>query len=420
MVRAGLRASTEGASSTYKVAIVAPTCFYYQVPMFQALAAHPRMDLMVYFCSEEASRGSDVIKKFKTNGSWGVEEGLLKGYEYKFLRNYSPWPSYLSSVVGLMNFGIWREIVVSRPDVVVLMSWMNHTWWLAVMACLYAKIPFLYLTDQNVQRELSGPKWKRWVKTLVLGKVLFRLTTGFLCAGSANRLLYEFYGVAEDKLVPFAFSWVTENLLRIGEELRGQRSQVRAQLGIPEESYAILYCGRLSREKSPLCLIQAYERIKIPNKALIIVGDGVLMDSLKHYVAGNKIDSVYFFGFQNRKEIPKYYAASDVLILPSEQETWGIVVNEAMCFGLPVIVSDHVGAGRDLVQQGYNGFTFPRGDVEELARSIQRLIELTQEEKLAMQSRSRLIIERWSERNLTDSLCRYFDLICSGKKPAGQ
>ena len=420
MIRDRPEGANASRTSAYKLAIIAPTCFYYQVPLFQDLANHPRMDLTVYFCSEEAIRGSDILKKFKTNGSWGVEEELLEGYEYKFLRNYSPWPSYLSSVVGLMNFGIWREIVVNKPDVVILMSWMNPTWWLAVMACLYAKIPILYLTDQNVQRDLSGPKWKRWIKTLVLGKFLFRLTTGFLCAGSANRLLYEFYGVPEDKLVPFAFSWGSENLLQIGEELKCQRSQIRAQLGIPEDSYAVLYCGRLSPEKSPLYVIQAYEKIERPNKALMIVGDGVLMDSLKSYVASNNIDSVYFFGFQNRKEIPKYYVASDVLVLPSDQETWGIVVNEAMCFGLPVIVSDQVGAARDLVQQGYNGFTFPRGDVEELAKNIQQLMQLTTEERLVMQSRSRGLIEKWSERNLTDALGQYFDLICSGNKSADE
>ena len=399
--------------STYKVAIVAPTCFYYQVPLFQAMATHPRMDLTVYFCSQEASLGSDVLKKFKTDGNWGVEGELLDGYNYKFLRNFSPWGSYLRSVIGLMNFGIWWEIVKNKPDVVILMSWMSPTWWLAVLACLRTKTPFLYLTDQNVQRDLSGPKWKRWVKTLVLGKFLFRLTTGFLCAGSANRLLYECYGVPEHKLVPFAFSWGFENLIQIGDKLRDKKSMIRKQLGIPEFSYAILYCGRLSPEKSPLYLIKAYEKLDLPNKVLIIVGDGELMESLKDYVASHKINSVYFFGFQNRRQIAKYYAASDVLVLPSAQETWGIVVNEAMCFGLPVVVSDQVGASRDLVEIGINGFTFPSGDVDQLVANIQRLVELPEEERLKMESNSRDMIKKWSERNLAESLDQYFDVIYS-------
>ena len=415
MVKAGPEVVTEDKPQVYKVAVVAPTCFYYQVPLFQALAAHPRMDSTVYFCSEEASQGSDVLKKFRANGSWGIEDELLVGYSYKFLRNFSPWPSYLRSVVGLMNFGIVREILKSRPNVVILMSWMNPTWWLAILACLYSGIPFLYLTDQNVQRDVSGPIWKRWIKKLILGKVLFRLTAGFLCAGTANKLLYAFYGVPDRKLLPFAFSWGSNSLLQVSDQLSCQKSRIKAELDIPEESYTILYCGRLSPEKSPLNLVRAFEKIDLPNKALIIVGDGILMGTLKSYVVRQKIDNVFFFGFQNRREIPKFYVASDLLVLPSDQETWGIVVNEAMCFGLPVITSDQVGAARDLVQNGYNGLSFPRGDIDSLADNIKQLMGLSEEERSAMRTRSRAIIEDWSKRNLTDSLSEFLDSICAGK-----
>ena len=408
---------TTGAKpSVHKVAIIAPTCFYYQVPLFQTLATHPRMDLTVYFCSEEASRGNDVREKFKADGNWGIEGELLEGYRYKFLRNFSPWPSYLNSLVGLMNFGILMEIIKTRPDVVVLMSWMNPTWWLAVLACVVSGVPFLYLTDQNVQRDISGPGWKRWVKSQVLGRMLFRLTSGFLCAGTANRLLYEFYGVPEHKLIPFAFSWESEKLLKISDELSGQKDRIRAELGLPEDSYTILYCGRLSPEKSPMNLVRAYEKVDLPGKALVIVGDGVLRASLESYVASHGLESVYFFGFQNRREIPKFYVAVDVLVLPSDQETWGIVVNEAMCFGLPVITSDQVGAARDLVQNGLNGLSFPRGDIDTLAGNIMHLMQLSEDELLTMGANSRGIIEGWTERNLPDSLEQYLDLLSSGNQ----
>ena len=412
--------ATDGTTARHKVAIVAPTCFYYQVPLFQALATDPRVDLTVYFCSEEASRGNDVRKKFKTDGNWGIEGELLEGYKYKFLQNFSPWPSYLTSVIGLINLGIIREISKNRPDVVILMSWMNPTWWLAVLTCLCTGTPFLYLTDQNVQRDITGPKWKRLVKSLVLGRFLFRLTSGFLCAGTANRLLYEFYGVPEHKLVPFAFSWGSDRLLKVSDELEGERNRIRAELEVPEDSYAILYCGRLSPEKSPLNLIQAYERVELPNKVLLMVGDGELMMALKRYVASHNIPSVYFFGFQNRQQIAKFYTASDVLVLPSDQETWGIVVNEALCFGLPIITSDQVGAARDLVENGQNGLSFPRGDVNGLASDIKQLMLLSDEERTAMRSKSRAIIEDWSHRQLTDSLDQFVSFIHAGKQSADE
>ena len=85
-------------------------------------------------------------------------------------------------------------------------------------------------------------------------------------------------------------------------------------------------------------------------------GTSTLRHSLQDYVNRLGADSVYFFGFQNRDQIAKFYAVSDLLVLPSVRETWGIVVNEAMCLGLPVIVSNQVGAGMDLVANGQNGY----------------------------------------------------------------
>ena len=153
----------------YKIMIVAPTCFYYQVELFRELSRHPEIDLTVYFCSPEALNTKEVQQMYNTDSGWGVESELLEGYRYKFLTNYSPFPSYLRSMVGLMNFGIWGEIKRNKPDVVLLMSWMNPVWWLAVLACSVFKVPFLYLTDANVRAErndlrLRKRKRVRWVR----------------------------------------------------------------------------------------------------------------------------------------------------------------------------------------------------------------------------------------------------------------
>ena len=184
--------------SRYKVAIVAPTCFFYQVPLFRELAAHPRIDLTIYFCSDETLLARDVEEMYHAREQRGDESELLDGYHHKLLPNLSPIPSYLKWPWGLMNFSIWKEIRENRPDVVVLMSWMNVTWWVAIAACQRYRIPSLYMTDANVQRVLLGPRWKRWIKSLFLGSFVFKLATGFLCAGTANRSLYQFYGIPKE------------------------------------------------------------------------------------------------------------------------------------------------------------------------------------------------------------------------------
>jgi len=401
----------------YKLAIVAPTCFYYQVELFRQLTAHPRIDLMVYFCSDEAVRAQDVRDMYHTDEKWGDESELLVGYPHKFLPNYSPRPSYLKWPYGLMNFSIWKEIKETKPDIVVLMSWMNITWWVAILACLWYRVPFLYMTDANAQAEQIAPRWKKWLKKLLLGAVLFKAATGFLCAGTANRQLYQFYGVPEEKLVPFAYSWGYETQIQAWEDLKSQRKQLRAQQGIADDSLVILYCGRLGKEKGISDLIAAFQRVNCQHKTLNVVGDGQLRKSLEKYTSENGLDSVHFYGFRNRYEIAEFYATADLLVLPSKRETWGIVVNEALCFALPVIVSDQVGAANDLVGEGENGFTFPAGDVQALAARIQQIIELPEEERHLMGIRSREQIKRWVRRGLAQSIDQYFDLMYSQQPP---
>jgi len=397
----------------YKVTIIAPTCFYYQVSLFKEVARHPRIDLTVYFCSEEALYSQDIVRTYKSDQNWGAQEGLLEGYNHQFLRNYSPTPSYLKWPFGLINLGVWHEIKKDKPDIVILMSWMNPTWWIAILACLRFKIPFVYMTDANVQSELSKANWKFWIKKVLLGRIVFRYASGFLCSGTSNKLLYNFYKVADEKLFPFAYSWGYKTFLEAGHQLPPRRDQIRAELGIPQDSFVVLFSGRLSKEKDPNGLLSAFRRLSLPNKALVIVGDGKLSQTMQDYVARNDVNSVFFFGFQNRLEISKFYALADVLVLPSLQETWGIVVNEALCFGLPVITSDMVGASSDLVIHGHNGFIFPAGNAEALASAIAHLAEMPEEERHAMGARSRGLMNRWSNREMGETLSQHLDTIFS-------
>ena len=393
----------------YKVTIVAPTCLYYQVRLFQLLAAHPRIDLTACFCSKEALESQDIPTLYMTNESWGLSDNLLEGYRHKFLRNFSPRPSYLSWPLGLINLGIWNEIKRNRPDVVIVMGWNNLTWWIAVLASRIFKVPVLYMNDANVQAELSQPLWKKLVKQIMLGNIFFKLASGFLSSGRANDVLYEYYGVEQEKVIPFAYSVVHYDFLNRGAANIENRQQIRADYGIPEDSFVMLYCGRFIRQKGIFELLEAYEKVDIPNKTLILVGNGEELDNMKDFASEHNLKSVHFPGFQPRHEIAKYYAISDMLILPSWRETWGMVVNEALCFSLPVIVSDQVGARQDLVIEGDNGYSFPVGDSGKLAETIETYNNLPREKKNEMGERSLKIITEWSTKDITGNLLAYLD-----------
>lgn len=140
-------------------------------------------------------------------------------------------------------------------------------------------------------------------------------------------------------------------------------------------NYNFIYVGRLSREKNIEALLSAFGKLKIENAlaenwGLIIVGDGPDRQSLTQMVSDHNIMNVYFAGGKSWEEVPVFYAMSDVFVLPSLSEPWGLVVNEAMVCGLPVIVSDRCGAAHDVLEDGENGFVFNPLDIDELAGKL--------------------------------------------------
>jgi glycosyltransferase involved in cell wall biosynthesis len=251
------------------------------------------------------------------------------------------------------------------------------------------------MTDSNFFSESLKPNLKLKLKKILLGQFLFRRTSGFLTSGKANEKFYKFYGVPEEKMVRFPFSWGYEEILAKAQKLKPDRENLRAFFGVLKNDFVLLYVGRLAKEKLLFTLLDAYSFVTHHNKKLFLVGDGPLRSRLEKYVKHLKIKEVYFIGFQSRENVFNFYTLADAFVLPSGDETWGIVVNEAMCFSLPIIVSDKVGAGVDLVKNGYNGFIFPAGDSKALAQSIEKLINFSPEERLLFGQRSKEIITQW-------------------------
>ncbi len=380
----------------YNIAIISPAPFYYHVPLYRELAKSSEINLMVYYCSDETIKGSDVEKTYLTKGRF-LEDDLLSNYQHKFLKNYSPVPSYLRWPFGLVNFSIFGEIKRGGYDVVILQAWTNITWWIAFFACLKFKVPVFFMTDANIMPEHYRSGKKKFIKKKLLN-FLFKRTRGFLSSGKANKDFYEYYGADPNKIYDFCFSWGYEKILGEYEKIIIQRDFIRQSFGLKEEDFVILYTGRFSDEKNPQLLLEAFNKIPHKNKKLFFVGDGPLRRKVEAEAQKIGLNGIYFIGFQPRESVFNFYAMADVFVLPSKRETWGIVVNEAMCFGLPVITSDQVGASPDLIQEGVNGFIFPSGNSDKLANSIEKIMNMPKEERLLFRQRSKEIIADWVSR----------------------
>ena len=135
---------------------------------------------------------------------------------------------------------------------------------------------------------------------------------------------------------------------------------------------AVLFAGKLVPFKRPLDLIDAIGALGRDGSevAVIVAGAGELKETMDTRAKNLKV-SLYNLGFRNQSEMPAVYAASDVLVLPSDgSETWGLVANEALACGLPIVLSDAVGAGPDLVETTDTGRIFPMSNIAALAEAI--------------------------------------------------
>jgi len=341
---------------------------YYQVPIFCGL--EDNINVSVLFCIKKQREYKD--EEFGINVNMGIN--VLFGYKYRFLKNFSLQP--YNNFWGQVNFGVVKEIFLEKPDFLWVNGWNSFTNWLAFLAAFLIGTKVFLRAESPLNQELLKPKWKLFLKKLVF-KPLFKKISAFLYIGEENRKFYKYYGVPDEKLFFTPYAVDNDRFMAAAEELKPKRKELRKKLlGIEDDRPIILFVGKLIDKKRPLDLLRAYELLitdyQLPiTPSLLFVGDGALRPELEKYTKEHELKGVHFAGFKNQTELPEYYAIADVFVLPSGPgETWGLVVNEAMCFGLPVIVSDMVGCAPDLVENGKNGFVFPMGNIREISRCL--------------------------------------------------
>lgn len=359
--------------TVFKVSYLLGVPTHYFSPLFSEFAKCSRLDFTTYYCSDETV---NVVKDLGFGIELKWDTPLLGGYKYKVLKNYSLKPSIFAGFFGLINPGIITEFKRGKYDATIIHGWSCVT---NILAALSAKAfgTKVFLRGENpFFHELKKPLWKRFIKKLLLQYGLFPFVDAFLYIGEENKAFYQYYHVPDKKL--FFTPYCVDNKRFYGEyvKLKEKKFELRKILHLPHDKVIILYVAKLIDKKRPFDLLYAYETIQSDKKALVFVGEGYLRKDMEKYVQDNGLQDVYFVGFKNQSEISVYYAIGDIFVLPSGiGETWGLVVNEAMNFGLPIVVSDMVGSGKNLVSQGENGFVFPMGDIIKQGEYLKILME---------------------------------------------
>jgi glycosyltransferase involved in cell wall biosynthesis len=373
-----------------RVLLVASHPVQYSSPMFRRLTQHPQLEIQVAYCSMQGAE-SQLDRGFGVDVQWDVP--LLEGYVWVSLPNRSPVPK-ADSFFGLVNPRIWRLISQGKFDAVVLFTgYVCATFWIALAAAKWNRVPVLFGTDAHELASRDHKVWKVWVKRWLWPR-LFRLADVVLAPSSGTVALMRSLGIPEDRiaLTPYC----VDNDWWIEQSVKVDRRAVRARWNVPDDAIAVLFCAKLQSWKRPQDLLRAFAQITDLNGYLVFVGEGPLRSALESEARSLGIaGKVRFLGFVNQSGLPEAYTASDIFVLPSEHEPFGVVVNEAMLCQCPVIVSNRVGAGLDLVRDAETGFVFAMGDVTGLAAAL-RLAMSDRERLRRMGEASRRRMANWS------------------------
>ncbi|ASB51218.1 glycosyl transferase family 1 [Alkalitalea saponilacus] len=386
-----------------KLAIIASHPVQYNAPLFALLSKDVHLKVF-YTWSQKEEDNYDA--DFKANIEWDIP--LLEGYEFSFIENKAPRPGG-HHFHGIICPSLIREIQNWEATHLLIFGWNYHAH-LSAMRYFKNKVPVWFRGDSTLVDEKPG------IKTFLRRRFLkwvYRHIDKALYVGSNNKAYFIKHGLKEEQLI-FAPHAIDNHRFSDDYDPNYNTKAIewRKKLGIKKTDKVIHFCGKFEDKKNPILLLNAFlDIIKQPDFShlkLLLTGSGHLEDQLRS-IAG-KNPAVIFQPFQNQSVMPIIYRLGDIFCLPSQGpgETWGLVVNEAMAAGRPVVVSDKVGCAIDLVNKD-TGKIFRSDSKRSLIESILYIITKLNSPSHYLSIDIKRHIELWSFDNIKKSILNNFD-----------
>lgn len=360
----------------------------YQAPLWRRLAAQPGIEFEAFFGTDMSVRGY-TDREFGTKVAWDTP--LTAGYAHTFL---SADPSIEQITAQLPTAdGLAAQFRRFRPDVVLLTAYGGR-FHLGAWRAARAVGAKLVLRHEASDVALVRSRLKTWLRDFLLRRFYARIDAFAVIGIEARRHLRRL-GVAETRMTSAPYCVDSDFFAGEVDRWGARREELRREAGIAPGDLALVFSGKLIPKKDPRLIVDALRRLPAEQRGRvhwIVAGDGELRATLEAEARDVLGSRARFLGFLNQSEIGRAYAMADVLALPSRRgagETWGLVVNEAMQFGVRALVSDGVGCGPDMAR-GSAAAVFPSGDAAALARLIAERLAASAElrSRVAFEARS--------------------------------
>ena len=355
----------------------------YREKMWESYAEIPDVSIDIYYCAK-----TEADRKWKFKKAQNVNEFFLEGITIREKMHFNP------SVCRLAK----------RYDLWLIGGYAIPTMQLLILLCKFLRIPYVILFDGISPLrilEKENPILFLWKKFLVKG------CFAWLGNGTVGHKYGRKLGLPGDKLFNQYLTVDVEHFQKNIERKKEIRHSFRKRHEIDQDLFLFLYVGRLVESKGVQDLLLAFQKVKEKNRyrvGLLIVGHGDYEQYLKN--EAKKMQDVFFLGPVDYERIYEVYYSADALVLPSYSDPWGLVVNEALACGIPVIASSAVGAAPDLVDPG---LIFEPGDISGIQRGIESLINKETKDYVSGYSASR--ISEWNFKNAKNSLREIIDRL---------
>ena len=312
------------------------------------------------------------------------------------------------------NTTVWQRVKKSlfwvnkfKPDVINLPGYYEPAMNIVLFYCKLKGIKIVISSDST---ESDNPNvwWRESLKRFVVSQA-----QGFFCYGTKSAEYILKLGMKPEHILVENNSVDNVRIEKVHTEALQTRQEVKKSYQL--KKYNFVYVGRLIEIKNLDNLLAAYKPLANSDWGLIILGDGSEEEKLKKYASDNQLEGVKFIAGQPWYDVPKILALADVFVLPSYSEPWGLVVNEAMACGLPVIVSNKCGSAFDVVIENQNGYTFNPHSVEELTNIFEKFVENPDKIKI-FGEKSKEIIKRFSPENVAQEMYDGFKKVVYDNK----
>lgn len=281
--------------------------------------------------------------------SWKVDFSYLE-FPYRVLFN--------EDLENIKKFKLYRILLktlkMENPDILYIGGYSYIFYWVILFWGRLKGKKIIFEMDSNIEK----PDEKKFF--FLVKKIFVKLCDYGITYGKLSKEYFKKLGMTDKKIV--LKPNVTDNRFWKSMSIKNSKKIEKLISKYRVKKKNLIYVGRFSKEKNLFFLLEAYNDAKQITMdvdwGLILIGDGPLKQDIQLFIKNNDIPDTKILGFMDREEISEIYSIGDIIILPSISETWGMVINEAMNFGLTVFVSKISGSSAELVKEGMNGFIF--------------------------------------------------------------